>query len=66
MESVVIPKKFEIRFRLTGENQYTGALLIDGMQMGVGTPKSLDEIVAFLMPEGRGMSGDIPATHADT
>ncbi len=53
METLVIPKKFELQFRLTGENEYTGALLIDGMQMGVGAPKSLEEIVAFLMPQGK-------------
>ncbi len=51
METLFIPKKFEIQFQRTSEDQYTGALVIDGMEMGVGTPKTLDEITAFLMPQ---------------
>ncbi len=50
MERGLLPKKFEIQFRLTAEDQYTGVLLVEGMQMGVGTPKTLEEITAFLMP----------------
>jgi len=50
MKNVLAPKKFEIQFRKTGEDEYTGALLVDGMVMGVGAPKTLDEITAFLMP----------------
>lgn len=51
MDTLFIPKKFEVQFRRTSEDQYTGALVIDGMEMGVGTPKTLDEITAFLMPQ---------------
>jgi hypothetical protein len=51
MDSLFVPKKFEIQFKRTSEDQYTGALVIDGMEMGVGTPKTLDEIASFLMPQ---------------
>lgn len=56
MDTIFIPKKFEIQFKRTSEDQYTGALIIDGMEMGVGTPKTLDEIAAFLMPHKPAMS----------
>ncbi len=56
MDSLFIPKKFEIQFRQTGENEYTGALLLDGMEMSIGKPKTLEEITAFLMPERRAAS----------
>jgi hypothetical protein len=51
MDTIFIPKKFEIQFKRTSEDQYTGALIIDGMEMGVGTPKTLEEITAFLMTQ---------------
>ena len=51
MEQIFIPKKFEIQFRRSSDDQYTGALIIDGMEMGVGTPKTLSEIAEFLMPQ---------------
>ena len=50
MQTVIIPKKFEIQFRHAGEGMYTGVLVVDGCEMGVGSPKSLDEITSFLMP----------------
>ena len=53
MDRLFIPKKFEIQFRKVGENEYTGALLLDGMEMSIGKPKTLDEIASFLMPERR-------------
>jgi hypothetical protein len=49
MDTLFIPKKFEIQFKRTSEDQYTGALIIEGMEMGVGSPKTLEEITAFLM-----------------
>lgn len=55
MDSLFIPKKFEIQFKRTSEDQYTGALVIDGMEMGVGTPKTLDEITSFLMAQQQAM-----------
>jgi hypothetical protein len=55
MDTLFIPKKFEIQFRRTSEDQYTGALVIDGMEMGVGTPKTLEEITAFLMPNAQNL-----------
>lgn len=51
MDTLFIPKKFEIQFKRASEDQYVGALVIDGMEMGVGSPKTLDEITAFLMPQ---------------
>lgn len=53
MESLFIPKKFEIQFRKNADDLYTGVLLVDGMEMSIGGPKTLDEITAFLMPERR-------------
>jgi hypothetical protein len=53
MDTLFLPKKFEIQFRQIGENQYSGALLLDGMEMSIGKPKTLEEITAFLMPEKR-------------
>ena len=53
METGLLPKKFEIHFRLAEDDTYTGVLVVDGRQMGVGTPKSLEEITAFLMPHLR-------------
>jgi hypothetical protein len=46
-----MPKRFEIQFRQTAEDRYTGVLLIEGREMGVGCPKTLEEIAAFLMPQ---------------
>jgi hypothetical protein len=52
MDGFFIPKKFEIQFKRTSDDQYIGALVVDGMQMVVGAPKTLDEITAFLLPQG--------------
>lgn len=64
MDTLFIPKKFEIQFRRMSEDQYVGALVIDGREMGVGTPKTLDEITAFLMPHKPAMPS--PAIRALT
>ena len=53
MDSLFIPKKFEIQFRKNADDLYTGVLLVDGMEMSIGGPKTLEEITAFLMPQRR-------------